>query len=350
MTTKIQFKLSNDVLLTIIKMIEQTNGFIVHSIDEALLISIKEDLLVKLEDKAKTIQKQTSILDHNKKHIVVLKYHEAYTMYKLIDVAYCKETFEEHLHFKKIKRLLIDLENKVTNFDTEQPLTIDKATIPQETIIEEITIPEQDYSVILTEDNNQGMDLVSLEEVKNISVDNYSIFNLFDNDTFKENKTEKSTLDQIAEQTIETNALKGEITSTNESIEEKAETVSSEEERTQSIKTINAVIEQTIEKESIEKDLIQSNKIIEKSVNNIIVNNPSVSFNGVVSKSSISIETEKEQNNSLESIFEPVQFNEKISLFEEIETVNTPEKEEKIKREKKKKSKGDSSEGQISLF
>ena len=84
MTTKIQFKLSNDVLLTIIKMVEQTNDLIVHSVDEALLISIKEDLLTKLEDKAKTIQKQTSILDHNKKHLVVLKYHEAYTMYKLL--------------------------------------------------------------------------------------------------------------------------------------------------------------------------------------------------------------------------------------------------------------------------
>ena len=205
------------------------------------------------------------------------------------------------------------------------------------------------------------MDLISLEKVEDISVDSYSIFDLFDNDTFKQNETEEITLDKKIEQAIEAEILQEETTQyTNtldelteqvietEILEEKTDALNEkieEEEVTQSIKTINDVIEQTIETKIIEEDIILPNEIIEKSVNDIIVNNPSIIFNGIVSKSSISIETDKEHNNTLETIFEPVQFNEEISLFKEIETVNTSEK-----KEKKKKSKGTSSEGQISLF
>jgi len=387
MTTKIQFKLSNDVLLTVIKMVEQTDDFIVQSINDALLISIKEDLIAKLEDKAKTIQKQTSILDHNKKHAIVLKYHEAYTMYKLLEVVYNKETFAEHIHIKRIKRLLIDLTQKVENFGADnQTMATDHATVKHE---------------MLAEQDNSEMDLVTLEEVENISVENYSIFDLFDNDTFKDNnltEIDENIVDQtideeivneeiiqpaeidenVVDQTIETEIVDEEIIQSAEIdeniVEQTIETEIVDDEIIQPTKIDENIIDQTIETEIVDEEIIQPTKIdenvveqtieaeianeetakkVEKPVNDIIVNNASIIFNGVVSKSSISIELEEEQDNlsnNIEAIAETYQSTEEISLFKEIEITTSSEKEEKIKREKKKKPKGDSSEGQISLF
>ncbi|MCO7722435.1 hypothetical protein NJB85_04480 [Myroides odoratimimus] len=124
MIAKIQLKLNNDVLLTVIKMVKHTDDYIVENVTDALLISIKEDLINKLEDKAKTIQKQVSILDHNKKHSLVLKYHEAYSMYKLLEAVHEKELFNDNLHIKKIKRLISELHNKLDIFAKEEDITI----------------------------------------------------------------------------------------------------------------------------------------------------------------------------------------------------------------------------------
>ncbi|EPH09643.1 hypothetical protein HMPREF9713_02657 [Myroides odoratimimus CCUG 12700] len=124
MIAKIQLKLNNDVLLTVIKMVKHTDDYIVENVTDALLISIKEDLINKLEDKAKTIQKQVSILDHNKKHSLVLKYHEAYSMYKLLEAVHEKELFSDNLHIKKIKRLISELHNKLDIFAKEEDITI----------------------------------------------------------------------------------------------------------------------------------------------------------------------------------------------------------------------------------
>jgi len=136
MIAKIQLKLNNDVLLTVIKMIKHTDDYIVENLTDALLISIKEDLINKLEDKAKTIQKQVSILDHNKKHSLVLKYHEAYSLYKLLDAVYEKQLFNDNLHIKKIKRLITELNNKLDIFAKEEDITIIDEDPLEETITE----------------------------------------------------------------------------------------------------------------------------------------------------------------------------------------------------------------------
>lgn len=206
MTTKIQFKLSNDILLTVIQMVEKTDDYVVLSIKDALLVSIKEDLLTKLEDKAKTIQKQVSILDHNKKHAIVLKYHEAYTMYKLLELIFEKETFADHPHIKKIKRLLLDLENKVESFTTENkegntqetetttPLHFPRLGV-NEIIIEEATIlegeSEEKLSVDESEDDNNPI-LDPTVDINEILVKNYSIFDVLEEDATREAVVDES--------------------------------------------------------------------------------------------------------------------------------------------------------------
>ncbi len=124
MIAKIQLKLNNDVLLTVIKMVQQTDDYAVNNITDALLISTKEDLINKLEDKAKNIHKQVSILDHNKKHSLVLKYHEAYSLYKLLDAVFEKQLFNDSPHIKRIKRLISELHNKVDIFAKEEDFAI----------------------------------------------------------------------------------------------------------------------------------------------------------------------------------------------------------------------------------
>ncbi|WP_418887949.1 hypothetical protein [Myroides oncorhynchi] len=141
MIAKIQLKLNNDVLLTVIKMVKHTDDYVVENVTDALLISIKEDLIYKLEDKAKTIQKQVSILDHNKKHSLVLKYHEAYSLFKLLDAVYEKQLFNENLHIKKIKRLITELNTKLDIFAKEEDITI---------------IDEEILDDIHTEEGNNG--------------------------------------------------------------------------------------------------------------------------------------------------------------------------------------------------
>ncbi|MEK6510626.1 hypothetical protein [Myroides odoratimimus] len=136
MIAKIQLKLNNDVLLTVIKMVKHTDDYIVENVTDALLISIKEDLINKLEDKAKTIQKQVSILDHNKKHSLVLKYHEAYSMYKLLEAVHEKDLFSDNLHIKKIKRLISELHNKLDIFAKEEDITIVDEDLVEDTPIE----------------------------------------------------------------------------------------------------------------------------------------------------------------------------------------------------------------------
>lgn len=124
MIAKIQLKLNNDVLLTVIKMVQQTDDYAVKNVTDALLISTKEDLINKLEDKAKNIHKQVSILDHNKKHSLVLKYHEAYSLYKLLDAVFEKQLFNDSPHIKRIKRLISELHNKVDIFAKEEDFAI----------------------------------------------------------------------------------------------------------------------------------------------------------------------------------------------------------------------------------
>ena len=123
MTTKIQLKLTNDVLLTVLQMIQHLEGFEIDNLTNALLESIREDLIAKLEEKAKTIQRQTSILDHNKKNGVILKYHEAYTLYKLLEKVVENGFFTDNQHFKKIQRLIIELESKVLIVEKEKEET-----------------------------------------------------------------------------------------------------------------------------------------------------------------------------------------------------------------------------------
>ena len=155
MIAKIQLKLNNDVLLTVIKMVKHTDDYIVENVTDALLISIKEDLINKLEDKAKTIQKQVSILDHNKKHSLVLKYHEAYSMYKLLEAVHEKELFSDNLHIKKIKRLISELHNKLDIFAKEEDITIIDEDLVEDNSIE-ITEPKPERILVLegTEDTH----------------------------------------------------------------------------------------------------------------------------------------------------------------------------------------------------
>lgn len=155
MIAKIQLKLNNDVLLTVIKMVKHTDDYIVENVTDALLISIKEDLINKLEDKAKTIQKQVSILDHNKKHSLVLKYHEAYSMYKLLEAVHEKELFSDNLHIKKIKRLISELHNKLDIFAKEEDITIIDEDLIEENSIE-ITESKPERILVLegTEDTH----------------------------------------------------------------------------------------------------------------------------------------------------------------------------------------------------
>lgn len=120
MITKIQLKLNNDVLSTIIQILEQTNNQKIDTLNLALLHSIKDDLLVKFEEKAKNIQKQTSILDHNKKHNFILKYHEAYALHQLLSETISSENLQGHPHLKKIGRLITELHGKTLLFSEEK--------------------------------------------------------------------------------------------------------------------------------------------------------------------------------------------------------------------------------------
>ncbi|WP_026038643.1 hypothetical protein [Myroides injenensis] len=163
MIAKIQLKLNNDVLLTVIKMVQQTDDYLVENVTDALLISVKEDLINKLEDKAKNIQKQVSILDHNKKHSMVLKYHEAYTLYKLLDAVEAKQLFNDSPHIKKIKRLINELHNKVDIFakegdfiDTEEEIIEDHNS--------EINSPIQVEPILFSFDFEQ--DNTSIDEIE----------------------------------------------------------------------------------------------------------------------------------------------------------------------------------------
>lgn len=149
MIAKIQLKLNNDVLLTVIKMVKHTDDYLVENVTDALLISIKEDLINKLEDKAKTIQKQVSILDHNKKHSLVLKYHEAYSLYKLLDAVYEKQLFSDNLHIKKIKRLITELNNKLDIFAKEEDITIIDEDLQDDVITEDIIEVNQEKKLVL---------------------------------------------------------------------------------------------------------------------------------------------------------------------------------------------------------
>ncbi|MVX35511.1 hypothetical protein [Myroides sp. LoEW2-1] len=147
MIAKIQLKLNNDVLLTVIKMIKQTDDYVVENVTDALLISVKEDLITKLEDKAKNIQKQVSILDHNKKHSLVLKYHEAYSLYKLVESVEEKGIFNDSPHIKKIKKLINELHSKVDIFAKEDDFNEEE----EETIDLHINSHQQAKNVIFPE-------------------------------------------------------------------------------------------------------------------------------------------------------------------------------------------------------
>ncbi|MHC5352836.1 hypothetical protein ACYSNX_01370 [Myroides sp. LJL115] len=109
MIPKISLKLNNDVLLTVIDLLEQNQTFLVNNITDALVLSCQEELIVLLHNKAKSVQKQVSILDHNKKHSITLKYHLGYSLLKLLESS-IQETEKKD---KKINRIITDLGNKV---------------------------------------------------------------------------------------------------------------------------------------------------------------------------------------------------------------------------------------------
>lgn len=389
MTTKIQFKLSNDVLLTVIQMVEKTDDYVVQSIKDALLVSIKEDLLAKLEDKAKNIQKQVSILDHNKKHAIVLKYHEAYTMYKLLELVYEKETFADHPHIKKIKRLLVDLENKVESFTTEnkeadetQTTAAALANFPRlgvnEIIIEEATILEGELSeeaqtAMQEEDHNPVLD--PTVDVNEIIVKNYSIFDLLEESQPADVLTEETeskeieidaesvTLvepaiqeEEVAEE-AETQQEEIFLTATSEeNIAEESPVFTAEIETTET--TTAEVIEETEVNESFAEETFipQEDTTIlqeETTIPSWAQQTTPPIFDGVVTKSSICVESEEEGATACIPT-EPEE--DTLNLFEDTvlpiqpqeEKVEKAEKE--VKKEKKKPTKDHTQQGQISLF
>jgi len=393
MTTKIQFKLSNDILLTVIQMVEKTDDYVVQSIKDALLVSIKEDLLAKLEDKAKNIQKQVSILDHNKKHVIVLKYHEAYTMYKLLELVYEKETFADHPHIKKIKRLLVDLENKVESFTTENnPSDIAQTTTPalagfprlgvNEIIIEEATILEGEMNEeiqanIQEEEANPTLDPAI--DINEIVVKNYSIFDLLEEshpaDTLAEETASKA-IEVIAEPVIaldETPQEEEETTSTEEESmdvfvqttleeEQKEQEPPLEEETNIQAEELTApILETSTEELGLEEAVVEENEEIVETATTIETEKeekeeevvpfwaqqaPPPIFDGIVTKTSICIEAEEETMACTEK-------EETLHLFEDMALPIQPleEKAEKeVKKEKRKPAKDNTQQGQISLF
>lgn len=382
MTTKIQFKLSNDILLTVIQMVEKTDDYVVQSIKDALLVSIKEDLLAKLEDKAKNIQKQVSILDHNKKHVIVLKYHEAYTMYKLLELVYEKETFADHPHIKKIKRLLVDLENKVESFTTENnPSDIAQTATPalagfprlgvNEIIIEEATILEGEMNEeiqanIQEEEANPTLDPAI--DINEIVVKNYSIFDLLEEshpaDTQAEETASKA-IEVIAEPVIaldETPQEEEETTSAEEeSMDVFVQTTLEEETSIQAEELTVPVLETSIEELVLEEAVVEENEEIVETATTIETEKeekeedvvpfwaqqaPPPIFDGIVTKTSICIEAEEETMACTEE-------EETLHLFEDMALPIQPleEKAEKeVKKEKRKPAKDNTQQGQISLF
>lgn len=391
MTTKIQFKLSNDILLTVIQMVEKTDDYVVQSIKDALLVSIKEDLLAKLEDKAKNIQKQVSILDHNKKHAIVLKYHEAYTMYKLLELVYEKETFADHPHIKKIKRLLVDLENKVESFTTENnPSDIAQTATPvlagfprlgvNEIIIEEATILEGEINedmqtLIQEEEANPTLDPTI--DINEIVVKNYSIFDLLEEnqpvDTLAEETASKA-IEVIAEPVIPLDEIlqeEEEPTRTEEEsmdvfvqaiqVEEQKEQESTLDEETslQAEETTAPLLETSTDEPVSEEAVVEENEEIvqaetivetettkEEEVPFWAQQAPPPVFDGIVTKTSICIESEEATTTCTSE-------EETLNLFEEAALPLQPleEKVEKeVKKEKRKPAKDNTQQGQISLF
>ncbi|MDR0223939.1 MAG: hypothetical protein LBI32_02645 [Myroides odoratus] len=391
MTTKIQFKLSNDILLTVIQMVEKTDDYVVQSIKDALLVSIKEDLLAKLEDKAKNIQKQVSILDHNKKHAIVLKYHEAYTMYKLLELVYEKETFADHPHIKKIKRLLVDLENKVESFTTENnPSDIIQAATPvlagfprlgvNEIIIEEATILEGEinedmHAQIQEEEANPTLD--PSIDINEIVVKNYSIFDLLEEsqpvDTLAEETASKAievivepviALDEIPQEEEEPTRTEEEsmdvFVQATQVEEQKEQELTIEGEASLQAEEITAPLLETSTEEPVsEEDVVEENEEIvqaetiaeiettkEEEIPFWAQQAPPPVFDGIVTKTSICIESE-------EATTACTPEEETLNLFEEAALPLQPleEKAEKeVKKEKRKPAKDNTQQGQISLF
>lgn len=380
MTTKIQFKLSNDVLLTVIQMVEKTDDYVVQSIKDALLVSIKEDLLAKLEDKAKNIQKQVSILDHNKKHAIVLKYHEAYTMYKLLELVYEKETFADHPHIKKIKRLLVDLENKVESFTTENNSSNETQTaVPvlasfprlgvNEIIIEEATILEGDCSeeMEIQEDNNNPI-VDSSIDINEIIVQNYSIFDLLE----ENHPTATSIEEESKEIEVDAELIPSFVQAPQQN---EGESAPAEEEQPRDLVELT----QEDEEEHIEASALLTEEgatpveenniepILEQQADELIMQEETTAeetivpswaqqttppvFDGIVTKTSICIESEDPFTTACSS---KEMEEETLNLFEEEAILPVLPQEEKIekesKKEKKKPAKDNSQQGQISLF
>ncbi|MDR2222052.1 MAG: hypothetical protein LBE34_04840 [Flavobacteriaceae bacterium] len=146
MRNKIQLKLNSDVLITVIQMIEKTDNYSIETTLDAIIISIKEDLVEKLIEKSKTIQKQVSILDHNKKHLVVLKYHEVYTLHTLLEQVAQTGSFDTNIHIKKVKRLISELQNKVDiNTKEEQIDECNNSHITESSTFNTYAYPQEDH-------------------------------------------------------------------------------------------------------------------------------------------------------------------------------------------------------------
>ncbi len=121
MIQKISLKLNNDVLLTVIKILENTDLYLVKNITDAFVISCKEELISLLANRAKSVQIQVSILDHNKKQSLTLKFHQGYTLFKLLEFAEKQNQTKD----KKVNKIITDLANKL-NIDQ---FAIDKTQV-----------------------------------------------------------------------------------------------------------------------------------------------------------------------------------------------------------------------------
>jgi len=314
-------------------------------------------------------------------------------MYKLLELVYEKETFADHPHIKKIKRLLVDLENKVESFTTENnPSDIAQTTTPalagfprlgvNEIIIEEATILEGEMNEeiqanIQEEEANPTLDPAI--DINEIVVKNYSIFDLLEEshpaDTLAEETASKA-IEVIAEPVIaldETPQEEEETTSTEEESmdvfvqttleeEQKEQEPPLEEETNIQAEELTApILETSTEELGLEEAVVEENEEIVETATTIETEKeekeeevvpfwaqqaPPPIFDGIVTKTSICIEAEEETMACTEK-------EETLHLFEDMALPIQPleEKAEKeVKKEKRKPAKDNTQQGQISLF
>lgn len=281
-------------------------------------------------------------------------------MYKLLELVYEKETFAYHPHIKKIKRLLVDLENKVESFTTEEHTTTNQAQITtpvlasfprlgvNEIIIEEATILEGELSEekqmeLQEEENNPVLD--STVDVNEIVVQNYSIFDLLEETAPVEISGEEiAALDVTAEE----NSILDEVASPAEEFLIQGEDIAVETPTLDEVHTEDVLDRQAADgiETASREEMPEETTLSEEAVVPSWAQQPAPPiFDGIVTKTSICIEPEET------NCFVPAPEEETLNLFEDIPIQPQEEKTEKEgKKERKKPTKDNSQPGQISLF